>query len=462
MDRHNSPARTTTTLSTFSRNAAFVATALTVFATAFAAPAQADDLLSLYREAVQADATYQASQADTRARRELMPQARAQLLPNLSFSGSANRNRGEKEEGNQPERDVDYNGHNYTLGVRQPLFRPASYAAYKRSQAQVESAEASLEWATQDVGTRVGTAYFDVLHAESELAVIKGQRDAYLAQLDYAQRAFQSGAGTRTDVDEARSHLDLAAAQAIEFQYQLNYVRDALSTIVNRPLTPLSRLSPERIQLVPPEPARAEDWIKTAEEVNPQLRSLGASVEAAQRQVHHAYSGHLPTVDLVAQSTKTKTDSSNNAGTTTKYDNNMVGVQFNVPIFEGFGTHSGVRQAQAELVKAREQLEAARRDVGLQVKKAFDGVTQGTYWVRAYEQAANSAEQALQSTRKGFQAGRRTTLDILTAEQNLATARRDLNRGRYQYVISRLKLLALVGRLNEEEIGRFNTWLEGR
>jgi TolC family type I secretion outer membrane protein len=451
MKIHNSFMRTTLVGS-----AVFAA----VFATASAA--RADDLLSLYREAVQADATYLTSQADTRARRELMPQARAQLLPNLSFSGSRNRNRGEKEEGNYPERDVDYSGHNYTLGVRQALFRPSSYAAYKRSQAQVESAEATLEWATQDVGTRVGTAYFDVLLAEAELVVVKGQRDAYLAQLDYAQKSFQSGAGTRTDVDEARSHLDLAAAQAIELQYQLNHVRDALSAIVNRPLTALARLSPTRIQLAPPAPARVEEWIKTAEEVNPQVRSMTAAVDAAQRQVHQAFSGHLPTVDLVAQRTKSKTDSSLSTGTTTKYDNNMVGVQFNVPIFEGGGTHSGVRQAQAELDKAREQLEATRRDVGLQVRKAFDGVAQGTYWVRAYEQATASAEQALQSTRRGFQAGRRTTLDILTAEQNLATARRDLNRGRYQYVLSRLKLLALVGQLNEEEIGRFNTWLEAR
>jgi TolC family type I secretion outer membrane protein len=430
------------------------------FVTALTAPAQADDLLSLYNEAVQADATYLASQADTRARRELMPQARAQLLPNLSFSGSSNRNRGDKEEGNYPKRDVDYNGHNYVLGVHQPLFRPASYAAYKRSQAQVESAEASLEWAQQEIGTRLGTAYFDVLLAESELAVTKGQRDSYLAQLEYAQRAFQAGAGTRTDIDEARSHLDLAAAQAIELQYKLNYAQDALRAIVNRPLTPLARLDPESIQLVPPDPARPEDWIKTAEGANPQLRASIAAVAAADRQVNKVISNYLPTVDLVAQRTKSKTDSSSGLDSTTKYDNKMVGVQFNVPIFEGGATNSEVRQAYAELDKARQQLEATRRDIGLQVKKAFDGVAQGTYWVRAYELATTSAEKALESTRKGFQAGRRTTLDILTAEQNLASARRDLNRGRYQYVVSRLQLLALVGRLNAEEIGRFNAWLK--
>ncbi|MDR0635294.1 MAG: TolC family protein, partial [Azoarcus sp.] len=193
-----------------------VAAALLGCTMAVSSPAWADDLLSLYREAVQSDANYLASQADTRARREAAPQALAQMLPNVSFNGSNSRNSSDVERKGYADQDSDYRSYNYVLGLRQPLFRPGSYAAWRQAQAQVAGAEASLQWAEQDVGTRVSTAYFDVLLAEAELDVIKGQRDAYLAQLDYAQKAFQTGAGTRTDVDEARSSLDLAAAQAIE------------------------------------------------------------------------------------------------------------------------------------------------------------------------------------------------------------------------------------------------------
>ena len=420
-------------------------------------PARADDLLSLYREAVIADANYLAAQADTQAKRELMPQARAQLLPSLSFNGSNSRNSTDQESASV-KRDINYNSYSYTLGVRQPLFRANSYIAYKQSQAQVEGAEASLRWAEQEVGTRVATAYFDVLLAEAELDVIKVQRDAYQKQLDYAQKAFQAGAGSRTDIDEARSHLDLASAQAIELQYRVNYAQDALKAIINRALTPLARLSPAHLQLIRPDPDRLEDWIQMAEDVNPQLASLRAAVEVADRQVNKTLSNHLPTLDIVAERSRSKSDGTNNIGT--KNDTGTVGLQFNLPIFSGGETVSTVRQAQAELDKARQQLEAARRDVSLQVRKEFDGVTQGVHWVQGYEQAVQSSEQSLLSTRKGFQAGIRSTLDILIAEQNLATARRDLNRGRYQYVLSRLRLLSLVGRLNEEEIGRFNNWLE--
>jgi outer membrane protein/protease secretion system outer membrane protein len=425
-------------------------------------PARADDLLSLYREAVRADAAYLIAQSDAQAKREAKPQALARMMPNLSFSGSAYRNTS-KYGGDTAARgyeDRDYNSHSYVLGVVQPVFRAGLFAAYKQSQALVEQADASLQWAEQETGTRLGLAYFNVLLAEAELEVTKVQRDAYLAQLDYAQKAFQTGSGTRTDVDEARSRLDLAAAQTIELQYQLDYARDTLSTIVDRPLTPLARLNPERMQIVPPDPARAEDWIRAAEEVNPQLIALRAAVAAADQQVNHALTDHLPTVDLIAQRSKSKSESANTYDL--KTDSTLYGLRFDMPIFEGGGTMSKVRQARAELDKARRQLEATRREVDLQVKREFDGMAQGVNWIHAYEQAVKSAEQSIVSTRKGFSAGTRTTLDILLAEQNLANARRDLSRGRHQYALSRLRLLSLVGRLNEESIRTFNDWLIAR
>ncbi len=433
-------------------------------------PARADNLLSLYREAVKADAAYLAAQAGAQASREMKPQALARLLPNVGFSGGRYRNTTDQTTTwkhlppgvPQPESEkVKYNTHNYVLGLSQPLFRAGSYAAWKQSQALVEGAEAELQWAEQDVATRVSGAYLNALLAEANLEVTKAQRDAYLTQLDYAQKAFQTGSGTRTDIDEARSQLDLAVAQTFEQQNQLNYVREELRAIVDRPLTPLARLNPDRMQLVRPDPDRLEDWIRKAEAVNPQMITLRASVEAADLQVKKMLSGHLPTLDFVAQRVKS-VDIASELDYEIKRDTTVYGLRFDMPIFSGGETQSQVRQARAEQEKARQQLEEGRRKIGLQISKEFDNVTQGVHWVRAYEQAVKSAEQALVSTRKGFTAGTRTMLDVLISEQNLATAKRDLIRGRYNYMFSRLQLLALVGELNEAEIAKFNGWLEER
>jgi TolC family type I secretion outer membrane protein len=431
--------------------------------TGIALSARADDLLSLYREALQSDALFLSVRADTDAQHELLPQARAQLLPNLSWNGSkSERSTKQVSQGifGPQKSEQDYDAYNYVLAVRQPLFRVHNFALYLQSKAQISSADAALEGAAQDVAVRVGTAYFDVLLAQSELEVNKTQQEAYQAQLDYAQKAFAAGAGTRTDIDEAQSRLDLTKAQAMELEYRLEYVQDALKSIVNRPLTPLALLDPERLQLARPDPERLEAWIQAAEAVNPRLKAMRANVEAAEQEVWKARAGHFPTVDLVAQ--RSKSDSEYDTSIGSAYDTKMVGIQVNVPLFSGGYINSTVRQAKAMLEKQRQQLESARREISLEVRKEFDAASQGVQWVEAYTQAVKSAEQTLFSTKKGFQAGTRNNLDVLNAERELATARRDLNRGRYQYILARLKLLALVGRLDDVEMNYFNAWLEAR
>jgi len=424
--------------------------------------AQADDLLSLYYDAVLTNPQYLAMRADSDAQREALPQARAQLLPSVSLSGARSRRNTEQTSamlGQPTTTKQDYNSYNYALTLRQPLFRPHSFALYKQASKQLQNADSSEEQALQDVAVSVGKSYFDVLLAQSEVAVNQAQQEAYEVQLAFAKKAFQAGRGTRTDVDEAVSSLDLVRAQAIELDYRYEQALDALSKVVGRPLTPLAQLNPKQIDLAMPKPARLEEWVQAAEDNNAHLRTLYSNVEIAELEISKARSGHMPTVDLIAQRSLSDSDSDITIGN--KYDTKMLGIQVDVPLFAGGQVSSTVRQARMRLEKERQVLEAARRDIALQVRTEFDAVSQGVHWVKAYEQAVRSAEQMLHSTQKGFEAGTRGNLDILNAEQNLATAKRDLNRGRYHYAVARLKLMALVGQLDADTMSHFNSWLQG-
>jgi len=118
-----------------------------------------------------------------------------------------------------------------------------------------------------------------------------------------------------------------------------------------------------------------------------------------------------------------------------------------------------VRQAVAIQERARQQLEAARRQLEVNVSKEFNSVAQGVPRVRALEQATLSAEQALSSTRKGVQAGTRSSVDVLNAQQQLASTKLDLVRSRMDYVLGRLRLKAVAGSLQEADIEQVNNWL---
>jgi outer membrane protein TolC len=174
--------------------------------------------------------------------------------------------------------------------------------------------------------------------------------------------------------------------------------------------------------------------------------------------VKKAGSGHYPTLDAVAQ--WSRSESENILNVASRYTNASVGLQLNIPIFSGGYVNSSVRQALAGQEHAEQALEAGRRDLGVRVYKEFRGMTENIPKVRALELALRSADQLVLSSRKSFQAGSRTVIDVLNAEQQRMVVLRDLAQARYMYLIARIRLLALVGAADDEAVAAINRMLK--
>ena len=427
----------------------------------FSGEAWSLDLSQAYGEALAQDSTIRAVRAATDARRERLPQARAQLLPNLSASVSRYRNWLERTSpdasGQLVTANLRYTSSSEALTLRQPLFRMYQMADYRQAQAQVDDAEATLERETQNVGVRVSGAYFEALLAEEHLALVLAQKTAYTTQFDAAQKRLGAGFGTRTDIDEARAALDLNLAQELEARQNLDFTRRQIQSLVNRPIDRLAPLDSSRMRLVRPSPDRLEDWVEQAEINSPELQSLAAQVEAARYELEKAQAGHYPTLDAIAQWSRNDSDTINNIKT--RYSNKSIGLQLSIPLYSGGHVSSTVRQAIAGQQRAEETLEALRRDLGVRLHREFRGVTEGVLRVRALEQAVRSAEQVVISNRRSFEAGSRTLPDVLNAEQQKVSAQRDLAQARFVYLMSRIRLQALAGGAKVEVIDEINGWL---
>ncbi len=434
---------------------------ISTFFAFLAQPAVAINLSQAYGLALEQDATFQAARAEAEARREVLPQARAQLLPNVSASLARSRNHTDRDSrnaaGNTVSDTYDYFSASYSLTLRQPIYRKYNLALYQQAQFDVEGAEAALEKVRQDLIVRLAGAYFDALLAQDHLGLIQAQKVAYEVQLKGAKRSVEAGEGARTDVDDAQARYDMTLAQELEAVQNVGYMRRQLQVIVNQPLDDLAVLDSAKIQLQAPQPASAEEWIARGEEVNPELRALRANIESALQEVEKARAGHMPTVDLIVQ--RSKSASENNVSINTNYETSMFGLQASIPLFAGGYVNSQVRQAQANVEKFRQQYEARRREVSQQIRKEFQALLEGILKVRAFEQAERSSDQAVLSNEKGFKAGVRTQIDILNAYQQRMNARRDLAQARYQYILARVRLQGLVQSLDESEINVLNAWL---
>jgi len=420
------------------------------------------DLLKAYETAKLQDATILAARATAQAGRENLPQALAQLLPNISASVGYNQNNLTSTTPNflgvEQTTKTDYPSQSQTLTLRQPLYRPFLKAQYQQAGARVDDANAVLNQEEQSLVVRVVGAYFEAMLTHEQLNLVLAQRKAYTTQLDVARKSFAGGSGTRTDIDAAQAQLDLNAAEEIEARQNMVYTLRQLELLVGQPIDQLSTLNISKLQLLSPQPNNLLDWITRAEQNSPQIKSLKALVEVARLEVNKNQSGHYPTLDAIAQLSRSQSENITN--TQNRYNNASVGLQLTVPLFAGGAVTSSIRQALAARDRAEQLLEAGRRDLGLRVHKEFRSLTENIPKISALEQALISADQLVLSSSKSFQAGSRTVVDVLNAEQKRSVVLRDLAQARYIYLISNIRLLALVGAADVEAVRSINQVLQ--
>jgi outer membrane protein/protease secretion system outer membrane protein len=418
---------------------------LALAAVCSAAPAM--NLLQAYEAALEQDANVRAGRAALASGLERLPQARSQLLPLVSANFGRNQNQLSTTSvnilGNASVSRDDYFSFNQSLTLRQPLFNLPRYFQYKQAQDLVQESHANYEREVQNLVVRVGGAYMEALLASESLKLVEVQKKQYTTVLEAARRAFSAGTGTRTDIDDAQSRLDMALANELEARQNEDYTRRQLEVMINLPVMTLSGLGAQGVAALPDVVKALPEWVELAQTGNPEVKALLARLEATDKEVFRAKSAHAPTLEAVAQ----WSDSGNENVTriNSSFENKAIGFQLTVPLYQGGAVSSQVRQAVAEKTRVTESLEALRRDLSLRVHKEYRGITEGTLRIRALEQAQRSAAQMVDSTVKSQRAGVRSILDVLNAEQQVAAVNRDLIQARYVYLISRLRLNALGG-----------------
>ena len=422
--------------------------------------ARSADLLEVFRQAQSGDAVYASARAAWAAAQEKLPQARGGLLPTISLTGSTQYN----------DRDIRFrdativgsssrfNSNSLLLSLNQPVFRAQNLVAYQQGKTQLEQADASLAAAAQDLITRVAQAYVDVLLARDNVAFAAAQKTAIGEQLTQAKISFQVGTATITDTNEAQARFDLAASQEIAAQSDLEIKSRTLELLIGKTTPVLAPLG-TGLQLVTPQPAALEKWVEDSRSSNPQVRVADSNLVLARQEVTRNRAGHLPTVDAFASTGVNRAGVGTLGGPGTNIDINSIGVQMAVPIYQGGIVNSRVREAAANEDRAVRDLDGARRNAELATRQAYVGVTSGIAQVKALEAALVSSQSALDSSRLGREVGVRTQVDVLNAQQQLFSARRDLAQAKYNYIMSTLKLKAAVGRLSEADIVAVNAWL---
>ena len=423
-----------------------------------ASPLSAADLMQVYREAQDSDPTFAAARATREAGQEKMPQARAGLLPSLTLSGNTTWNETEiTAHGGPSLAKPRYNSNAYQLTLSQPLFRWQNWLSYDQSKLQVAQAEANFVQARQDLILRVAQAYFDTIYAVENLKAVRTNKLAIAQQLESARKNFEVGTATITDTHEAQARYDLAMAQEIAADSDVEIKQHAMQAIIGRAPGPLATPR-QNAELTAPQPGDMKQWVAAAENDSLTVQIQQAAADIAAREVDKQRAGHYPTVDLVANQGYSKSFIPSFGLVDT--DSRNLGVQVNIPLFQGGLTVSRQREAAANRMAAQSGLDAARRSAALSARQYYLGVVNGLAQVKALKAALVSSQSALDSNKLGYEVGVRINIDVLNAENQVYVTRRDLAKATLDTLMAQLRLKASTGALGDDDLAQINALLD--
>lgn len=422
-------------------------------------------LKEAYTLALANDPTWAAARYANIGAQERLVQGKALLLPTINLNGNLNRsNTNIQYTGqtvfNNNNRSERFNTLTYGVNINQPLYRKQNYVQYQASQLEVDEADLQLQQDRQDVLMKAAQAYFDVLLAQDKLELNHAQKDAIAIQLAQAKANFKNGVSTVTDVDEAQAKYDVVQSQEIAVTIEIQNKKQALKLLIGRYPDSLFGIQPN-IPLQPPQAIKGtsnetaqsalNQWLDLALQHNVTVQLKKNSYELANKAVELNSAGHLPTLDAVANYTRTDANGGIN-GFGSDLNNTTVGLQLQIPLYQGGSVSSKVREAIAKQQKALEEIEAARRKVELDTKQAYLEITSSIAQAHANEQTLRSTQSQLISTTKSFKLGIRNNVDVLNAQQQVFNAKRELLQTQYTYLLGLLKLKYSSGLLSENDL----------
>lgn len=424
----------------------------------------ADDLLSIYNEALERDPEFNSKKADLKISKEFRNQSISALLPRLNLSASTNWNEYYQERILQN----DYNTFTYNVNFNQPLFRLDSWFTSRQAQKNYRAAEAQFAYQQQNLMIRVTRAYFNVLSARS-LFKTRGANERTLEnQFEEINDKFEAGAASRIELAEAKAALNRAISDRVLAEGNVDIAFEELNAIVGREVKLISPLKDDFKSVVNLE--GVSDEVEKGIENNFLISEAESRLEAAESKTRSRTSNFLPKIDLNANANRRTSKQYTFDGVDSDLDlpffipeeteNRSFSVQFSMPLFTSGLNSSQRRQAMLEEVRTEEQLLLIQRNVTQRIRSLYTSLKTGQLNIESLEASYESSEDALEATRLGYELKARNLVDLLRAERNFFDAQNRLSQAKYDFIIRSLEFKQATGSLKPQDIIDVNNFLD--
>ncbi len=441
---------------------------LLALAFACANSAQADDLLVIYQQALEADPNSRSAEEKTGIGAAQKGQALGQMLPQIAMSGNWSTNRYTQSylyhaathttpaRPAAPDAITNYPGTRYYLSLNQSLMDFAKFWAWRQAtKVEDQYATEAIEAHNQLMFTVVDR-YFSELQAEDELSFAQTETLATEKKLEQIQRQYAKQLLKITDLYAMEARLDQLKASEIVAESKRVTAQAGLSELTGSASARLSKL---RDNVDYPEiQGDLQQWLDMAQSQNPAIAAKQKAIIAAETNVTAQKVKHLPTADL--QLNYYNTNTGYQSSSQDPYEVQTAAINVNVPIFSGGITTHQISEARYRLQMSKNDNEATVRSITKETSDAFLSTNAATHSIKASQRALESTRKSREAMEKAYQLGVVTISDLIKAQEDEFSVKKDYALAKYIYIKNRIRFMHAIGSIGEENLHEVNNWLE--
>ena len=405
--------------------------------------ALAETLNEALASAYSGNPSIRAERARQRAIDEKVPQALSGWRPRVTAEAELSHNWTFTDTpGNDQTRESD--DLDLVIGLSQPLFRGfKTVEGTKQAESTVEAGRYNLLAVEQDILFDAVQAYMNVIRDRQIVSLRQQNITVLREQLRAATELFNAGQTTRTDTAQARARLSQSEAEHASSRANLAASVANYEKIVGH--APGSLKYPKIARL----PKTLEAAFAIAAETNPTVLAAAFVEDASIHQVEVIKGDLLPELSLEARATL-HDDLGRDLGNS--HSATIAGV-LTVPIYEAGLVYSSVREAKQIASQRGIEVIELGRAVREAVASSWNFYVALGQTITAARAQVSAQQLALEGVREEYQAGSRTTLDVLDAQREVVNARITLVQAERDRVVAAYQLLAATGQLTPQHLG---------
>lgn len=376
-------------------------------------------------------------------------EARAAFLPTLNAGVSRVHDRTAYPGASTPSGSLNSNTGSLNLSWR--LFDFGGRAAGQRSaQALLDAALANRDAVLQKTLAATVSAYFDAQTARANVRM----REQYQALANETvlatQRRAQRGLGSHSDTLQATSALAKASLGASRADGEFQKARAVLVYTLGLPADTGVVLDDDAAE---PAAGMREDlhtWLALAQARHPAIVAAQAQLAAARERVAVSESEGRPSIDLTANIYQNGRPNQGLSAASTR--ETLVGISFNIPLFDGFARHYKVRGALAQAGQREAEAQDVKQQTLMELVKTHAEASTALANLAASQAWLDAARDAQASVQRKFGLGAADILEMLNTQSALLDAQQERIRCQAEWRSARLRLLASAGVLGREAI----------